>query len=120
MAAACADSTAHYQRGYDNAFWNGQQMVYGDGDEDLPTDQRLFNRFTISLDIIGHELTHGITQATANLVYMNQPGALNDPFRCLWHLVKQRKLGQAAKDADWVVGQGLLRPAMSAVGLRSL
>ena len=49
------DSTVHYQVGYDNAFWNGRQMVYGDGDEDLPVDERLFNRFTIALDVIGHE-----------------------------------------------------------------
>ncbi len=55
-------STVHYQKGYDNAFWDGTQMVYGDGDEDLPAEQRLFNRFTISLDVIGHELTHGVTQ----------------------------------------------------------
>ncbi|MFQ5434971.1 MAG: peptidase M4 family protein, partial [Anaerolineae bacterium] len=62
------DSTVHYKRGYDNAFWNGQQMVYGDGDEDLPEPDRLFNRFTIAVDIIGHELTHGITQHEAALV----------------------------------------------------
>jgi hypothetical protein len=48
------DSTVHYQQDYDNAFWNGQQMVYGDGDGDL------FNRFTIAIDVIGHELTHGV------------------------------------------------------------
>ena len=47
------DSTVHYQVGYDNAFWNGRQMVYGDGDEDFPVSQRLFNRFTIALDVIG-------------------------------------------------------------------
>ncbi|HSK66501.1 MAG TPA: peptidase M4 family protein, partial [Anaerolineales bacterium] len=64
------DSTVHYQRGYDNAFWNGEQMVYGDGDEDMPADERLFNRFTIAIDIIGHELTHGVTQFEAKLVYL--------------------------------------------------
>ncbi len=58
------NSTVHYQKGYDNAFWNGQQMVYGDGDEDLPPAQRLFNRFTIAIDVMGHELTHGVTQYT--------------------------------------------------------
>ncbi|MDZ7308118.1 MAG: peptidase M4 family protein, partial [candidate division KSB1 bacterium] len=55
-------STVHYDQGYDNAFWNGEQMVYGDGDEDLPVAERLFNRFTIAVDIIAHELTHGVTQ----------------------------------------------------------
>ncbi len=72
------DSTVHYQKGYDNAFWNGEQMVYGDGDEDLPESERLFNRFTIALDVIGHELTHGVTQFEAKLTYFQQPGALNE------------------------------------------
>ena len=67
-------STVHYQQGYDNAFWNGEQMVYGDGDEDLPADERLFNRFTVALDVIGHELTHGVTQFEAQLTIMNNPG----------------------------------------------
>lgn len=60
-------SSVHYEQGYDNAFWNGSQMVYGDGDEDLPEAERLFNRFTIALDIMGHELTHGVTQYEAKL-----------------------------------------------------
>src|SRR3990172_439694 len=55
------DSTVHYGKDYDNAFWNGQQMVYGDGDGEL------FNRFTIAIDVIGHELTHGVTQYEAGL-----------------------------------------------------
>ena len=63
------NSTVHYQNQYDNAFWNGNQMVYGDGDESLPANERLFNRFTISIDVIGHELTHGVTQYTAQLNY---------------------------------------------------
>ncbi len=90
------DSTVHYQRNYDNAFWNGQQMVYGDGDEDLPEAQRLFNRFTIAMDVIGHELTHGVTQNTGNLTYQNQSGALNESLSDVFgSLVKQRKLNQS-------------------------
>jgi Zn-dependent metalloprotease len=93
----------HYQTGYDNAFWNGQQMVYGDGDEDL------FNRFTIAIDVIGHELTHGVTQYEASLVYSYQPGALNESMSDVFgSLVKQRKLGQTAAQADWLIGEGLL------------
>src|SRR3972149_853313 len=88
------DSTVHYQKGYDNAFWNGQQMVYGDGDEDLPEPDRLFNRFTIALDIIGHELTHGVTQYEAKLIYWDQPGARSEAFSDVFgSLGKQRKLG---------------------------
>ena len=66
------DSTVHYLEGYDNAFWTGAQMVYGDGDEDLPEEERLWNRFTIAVDVIGHELTHGVTQYEANLAYRSQ------------------------------------------------
>jgi Zn-dependent metalloprotease len=114
-------STVHYQQGYDNAFWNGQQMVYGDGDEDLPEEEQLFNRFTIAIDIIGHELTHGVTQFEANLVYWFQPGALNESFSDVFgSLVKQRALGQAARDADWIIGQGLFTPNVNGVGIRSM
>jgi Zn-dependent metalloprotease len=115
------DSTVHYQTGYDNAFWNGRQMVYGDGDEDLPEAQRLFNRFTIALDIIGHELTHGVTQFEANLVYRNQPGALNESMSDVFgSLVKQRILNQTARQADWIIGEGLFTANVNGVGIRSM
>lgn len=115
------DSTVHYQRGYDNAFWNGEQMVYGDGDEDLPPEQRLFNRFTIAIDIIGHELAHGVTQYEANLVYSNQPGALNESMSDVFgSLVKQRALGQTASQADWIIGQGLFTANVNGQGIRSM
>jgi Zn-dependent metalloprotease len=64
-------SSVHYGKNYDNAFWNGQQMVYGDG------DGKIFVDFTGSNDVIGHELTHGVTQYTAGLTYTDEPGALN-------------------------------------------
>ncbi len=115
------DATVHYKRGYDNAFWNGQQMVYGDGDEDLPEPDRLFNRFTVAVDIIGHELTHGVTQHEAALVYRDQPGALNESISDVFGaLVKQRLLGQTARDADWIIGSGLFTAAVNGVGLRSM
>ena len=115
------DSTVHYQTGYDNAFWNGRQMVYGDGDEDLPETERLFNRFTIAIDIIGHELTHGVTQFEANLVYRNQPGALNESMSDVFgSLVKQRALNQTARQADWIIGEGLFTSNVNGVGIRSM
>ncbi len=115
------DSTVHYQKGYDNAFWNGQQMVYGDGDEDLPVSERLFNRFTIALDVIGHELTHGVTQYTANLAYWQQPGALNESLSDVFgSLVKQYQNKQSASDADWLIGQGLFTSNVHGVALRSM
>ncbi len=115
------DSSVHYQQGYDNAFWDGSQMVYGDGDEDLPPAQRLFNRFTIAIDVIGHELTHGVTQYSAQLNYANQPGALNESVSDVFgSLVKQYNLKQSADQADWIIGQGLLTSNVNGIGLRSM
>ncbi len=114
-------STVHFLEGYDNAFWNGEQMVYGDGDEDLPEEERLFNRFTIAIDIIAHELTHGITQYEANLVYRNQAGALNESFSDVFGtLVKQRVKNQTAEEADWLIGEGLFTSRVNALGIRSM
>lgn len=115
------DSTVHYQKGYDNAFWNGQQMVYGDGDEDLPPSQRLFNRFTAALDVIAHELTHGVTQFEANLAYSFQSGALNESMSDVFgSLVKQRLRNQTAAEADWIIGEGLFTANVNGVGIRSI
>ncbi|MGB3236900.1 MAG: M4 family metallopeptidase [Geitlerinemataceae cyanobacterium] len=114
-------STVHYGQSYDNAFWDGKQMTYGDGDEDLPESERLFNRFTIAIDIIAHELTHGVTQYEAGLVYRNQPGALNESFSDVFGaLVKQRQRNQTATEADWIIGEGLFTRNISATGIRSM
>jgi Zn-dependent metalloprotease len=109
------ESTVHYGVQYDNAFWDGAQMVYGDGDGEL------FERFTKSLDVIGHELTHGVTDHEAALEYQDQPGALNESFSDVFgSLVKQRDRGQTAEQADWIIGEGLFTPRVRGVGLRSL
>ena len=109
------DATVHYGRNYDNAFWNGRQMVFGDGDGEL------FNRFTISLDVIGHELTHGVTGDEANLVYLGQAGALNESISDVFgSLVKQYALGQTVAQADWLIGAGLFTPRVNGVALRSM
>jgi Zn-dependent metalloprotease len=109
------DSSVHYGRKFDNAFWDGHQMVYGDG------DGVLFQRFTKSLDVIGHELTHGVTEAEAGLDYQDQPGALNESISDVFgSLVKQYHLGQAAADADWIIGAGLFARGVKGVGLRSM
>ena len=115
------ESTVHYQKGYDNAFWDGKQMVYGDGDEDLPPADRLFNRFTIALDVIGHELTHGVTQYEANLAYWDQSGALNESLSDVFgSLVKQYQRKQNANQADWIIGEGLFTSNINGVGIRSM
>jgi len=109
------DSTVHYGVRYDNAFWNGRQMVYGDG------DGRIFGPFTRALDVIGHELTHGIIQNEAGLDYRGQPGALNESFSDVFGiLVKQYTQRQSAEQADWLVGSKLLVPGVNAKGIRSM
>ncbi len=109
------DATVHYGQRYDNAFWNGRQMVFGDGDDDL------FNRFTISLDVIGHELTHGVTGDEAQLVYLGQAGALNESLSDVFgSLVKQYVRRQTAEQADWLIGEGLFTAKVHGVALRSM
>jgi Zn-dependent metalloprotease len=109
------DATVHYDFKYDNAFWNGDQMVYGDG------DGQLFNRFTICLDVIAHELTHGIIQYEAALEYENESGALNESFADVFGtLVKQRSLQQTVEQADWLIGKEQLAPGIDGIALRSL
>lgn len=108
-------STVHFGQNYANAFWNGQQMTYGDGDGNL------FNRFTIAIDVIGHEMTHGVVQYEANLVYQNQPGALNESFADVFGtMVKQRALNQTVNQADWLIGAGLFTSNVNAQGIRSM
>ena len=102
-------ATVHFGSDYNNAFWNSEQMVFGDGDGDL------FNRFTISLDIIGHELTHGVTEDEAQLFYVEQSGALNESMSDVFgSLIKQyvgkNGVKQRADEADWLIGEGLLIP----------
>ncbi len=109
------NATVHYGEGYDNAFWDGEQMVFGDGDGDLFLD------FTIPVDVIGHELTHGVTQHTANLEYYGQSGALNESLSDVFgSLIKQYALGQSASQADWLIGAGLLGPDVTGDALRSM
>jgi hypothetical protein len=108
-------ATVHYRNRYNNAFFNGSQMAFGDG------DGRIFNRFTIAIDIIGHELTHGVTGLTAKLEYHDQSGALNESMSDVFgSLVKQRVLGQTADQADWLIGAGLLAAGIKGVALRSM
>jgi hypothetical protein len=107
--------SVHYGEGYQNAFWNGTQMVFGDG------DGVIFGRFTASLDVIGHELTHGVIEHTANLTYSGQPGALNESLADVFgSLVAQHAAGQTAAEADWLIGSELLLPGVKGTALRNM
>ena len=108
-------ASVHYGQQYDNAFWDGTRMVFGDG------DGLTFRRFTVAVDVVGHELTHGVTQLTAGLTYSGQSGALNESVSDVFgSLVKQRALGQDAADADWLIGAGLFTDQVKGVALRSM
>jgi Zn-dependent metalloprotease len=109
------DGVVHFGDRYDNAFWDGRRMVFGDGDGDL------FNRFTASLDVIGHELAHGVTEDEAGLAYWQQSGALNESMSdVMGSMVKQHKLDQTADQADWLIGAELLGPNVTGEALRSM
>lgn len=109
------DSTVHYGTRFGNALWNGRQMVYGDG------DGRIFNRFTASLDVIAHELTHGLTQYAAALGYAGQTGALNEHLSDAFGImVKQYKLDQTADASDWLIGAELFGPGVQGHAVRSM
>lgn len=104
-------STVHYGRNYNNAFWNGAQMVYGDG------DGTTFTYLSGDLDVVGHEMTHGVTDSACGLIYQNQSGALNesisDVFGCL---IEAYNKGTT----NWTVGDEVYTPSKSGDALRSL
>lgn len=107
-------SSVHFDRRYNNAFFNGEQMTYGDGDGSL------FIRFTKALDVVAHELTHGVVQHTSNLNYKAEPGALNEHFAdAMSALVKQWHLKQDVKQADWLMGSDIMGSRVSAKSLRT-
>ncbi|WP_083587031.1 protealysin inhibitor emfourin [Agrococcus sp. Marseille-P2731] len=108
-------ATVHYGRQYANAFWDGTRMVFGDGDGEI------FAGFTRAIDVIGHELGHGVISSTADLVYRDQPGALNESIAdVLGSLVKQHALGQSVDEADWLIGSGVFTDRVQGVALRSM
>lgn len=115
-------STVHYGSNYNNAFWDGSQMVYGDG------DGTTFTYLSGDLDVVGHEMTHGVTERTANLTYANQSGALNESMSDVLGVLIATYNKYSVKtggtwsfnNADWVVGDDVYTPTKSGDALRSL
>lgn len=108
-------ATVHYDKNFDNAYWDGEQMVFGDG------DGVYFSSFTDSIDVIAHELAHGLTQYTAGFVYVGQSGALNESVSDVFgSMVKQRQSNETAAQADWLIGEGLFTAKVNGVALRSM
>ena len=108
-------SSVHYGKGYNNAMWNGSQMVYGDG------DGKIFVDFTRGNDVIGHELTHGVTQHTLQLDYQDDAGGLNESLSdCFGSMFRQWQASQKAGAADWLIGKDIMGPIARARGFSCL
>jgi Zn-dependent metalloprotease len=98
-----------------NAFWDGAQMAYGDGDGEV------FQGFTRSLDVVGHELTHGVQSFSSNLLYRGQSGALNEHFADVFGvLVRQWRRQESATKTSWLIGKEVLVPAATRRGIRDM
>jgi len=95
-AGATLFSYVHYDVDYNNAFWDGTRMTYGDG------DGYWFSPL-VAIDVVGHELTHGVTQYSANLIYANEPGALNESFSDVFGTAVEFYL--EGSTADWLIGE---------------
>jgi len=105
----------HYGANFMNAFWDGTQMTFGDG------DGVIFSSFAASLDVVAHELTHGVTQFTCALEYHDQPGALNEHLSDVFgSVIQQAALGQDAGTADWLIGDEIMGPDLVGEALRSM
>jgi Zn-dependent metalloprotease len=105
----------HFGSGYMNAFWDGDEMTFGDG------DGTIFTSFARSLDVTAHELAHGVTQFTANLDYYSQSGALNEHFSdAIGSAVTQAFEKQDAGQADWLIGDEIMGPTLFGESLRSM
>jgi vibriolysin len=112
-AGGTLNSSVHYSSRYNNAFWNGSQMVYGDG------DGTQFGPFSRSMDVVAHELTHAVTERSANLVYSNESGALNEATSdILGSSAEGWKLGISAN--TWKLGEDAYTPATAGDALRYL
>ncbi|QKJ19949.1 M4 family metallopeptidase [Microbacterium hominis] len=108
-------ATVHYGLDYDNAFWNGERMVFGDGDGEV------FTGFTNSLSVIAHELAHGVIEDEGGLVYRGQSGALNESIADVFGaLAEQHHRSDTAQTATWLIGEGIFTDAVEGAALRSL
>ena len=114
-AGMTLQSSVHYGVDYDNAMWNGTQMVYGDGDNSLFVD------FTNGNDVIGHELTHGVTQHSLQLGYSADAGGLNESLSdCFGSMFRQWQAKQDSANADWLIGSDILGPVAKDKGYTCL
>ena len=109
------ESTVHFGDRFNNAHWDGRQMIFGDG------DGKYFNRFTACVDVVAHELTHGVIQYAAGIGASGECGALAEHFADVFGiLTKQQRLRQTAAKSDWLIGAELLTDRVRGDGIRSM
>ena len=114
-AGSTVTVTVHFGQSYDNAFWDGEQLVFGDGDGEI------FERFTKPADVLAHEFSHGVVQYTSAFRYSGQSGALNESIADVFAAMSvQHAAGQTADQASWLIGEGLFTPGINAKALRSM
>ncbi|RKH55873.1 M4 family metallopeptidase [Corallococcus llansteffanensis] len=104
-------SSVHYSKNYVNAFWNGTQMVYGDGDGVQST------ALTV-LDVVGHELTHAVTDTSSELIYANESGALNEAMSDIFGASIEAYRDGAVTANTWKIGEECWTPATAGDALR--
>ncbi|MFB7253972.1 M4 family metallopeptidase [Streptomyces nojiriensis] len=109
------DGFVHFGEKVGNAYWDGRRMLFGDG------DGLEFGDLTGSLEVIAHELTHGVTDHTSAFEYHKQSGALNESMSDVFgSLVKQWKRKETAEEADWLIGADVWTPGIEGDALRSM
>jgi Zn-dependent metalloprotease len=114
-AGMTLDGVVHYSQNFDNAFWDGDQMIFGDG------SGQIFTRLTQSLSVCAHELGHGVIQFDGPLDYQGESGALNEHYAdAFGAMVDQWRNGDTAADADWLIGKEILAEGVNGKALRSM
>ena len=111
-------SSAHFARNYNNAFWNGSQVTYGDGD-----GKKTFRELSGGLDVATHEFTHGVTEFTSDLVYRGESGALNESFSDMMGNSSEyfaQTNGLDPEDPDWQIGEDVYLPEDDVAGFRNM
>jgi len=107
-------SRVHYGKNYNNAFWNGKTMTYGDGDGTIFTP-------LVSLDVAGHEITHGLTEKTADLIYAGESGAANESFSDIFGTAIEFYAGGAGgRQPDYLIGEDIFLIPDAAAGFRNM
>lgn len=107
-AGATLTSTAHYSTNYDNAYWSGTQMVYGDGGT-------YFFPLSGSVEVVGHELTHAVTEYSAGLIYSGESGGLNEAMSDIMGVtIDSYSRGWVVDANTWKVGETIAKPALGA------